>query len=253
MEQRRKASLPALLQPPRRRPIPSPRAPASRGEPPRASAAETAPSRSANFEPPEGQDSHRPHHGSADLDAAPVPETRVIFLGGPTGPCWTLCAGSSAEAAPKPAPPGAAFPDPKLPPPLRLSASGDTRKSNRHTPAPSPDTEPEVFRQLRERPLDTATYEQLADFFSTPDDTARAALIKEIVGFLAGREGPPRAASAPAHRRRTSRSMSPWPEPSENCSACAGIAQPPVPAQGRAADASGALRAVAAPAPRGPR
>ncbi|WP_338869737.1 hypothetical protein [Myxococcus stipitatus] len=184
-----------------------------------------------------------------DLDAAPVPETRVISWEAPPGrmdPVRRVVRGGRPEAGPAQ---GRSFIS-KPPPPVSVGATETRENPIPPVPAPSSDTEPEVFRQLRERPLDTGTYEQLADFFDTRGDSARAALMREIVEALAGREGPaPRLQRPPLTADERAGLRHPGLRtPSGELLACAGIALCRLfPAQGRAADASEPLRAVAGP------
>ena len=58
--------------------------------------------------------------------------------------------------------------------------------------APPPDhgSEPAVFKQVREHPLDGALYAEIAEYFDSRGDTQRAELMREIADALEGREGP---------------------------------------------------------------
>ncbi|MCP3163069.1 hypothetical protein [Myxococcus qinghaiensis] len=186
------------------------------------------------------------------LDAASVPETRVISWEAPPGrmdPVRRVLRTSRPEGTSAGLAPGRSF---ISKPPAQPVGAAETRESPIVVPDPAPpaDTEPEVFRQLRERPLDPVTYSNLADFFDTRGDAPRAALMREIVEALAGREvpvsrlqRPPLTADERAGLRHPGLRTT-----SGELLASAGIALCRLfPAQGRAADASEPLRAVAGP------
>ncbi|MFY2556623.1 hypothetical protein ACN469_03170 [Corallococcus terminator] len=249
-----------------RAPAPPDSAPAARGErapappvraaPPSDSppARAQAPARPAN--PPDA-----PRGGKAidlmsgkpmDLDAASVPETRVISWEAPPGrmdPVRRVLRNSRPEGTSAGLAPGRSF---ISKPPAQPVGAAETRENPIVVPEPAPpaDTEPEVFRKLRERPLDTVSYANLADFFDTRGDAPRAALMREIVEALAGREGPaPRLQRPPLTADERAGLRHPGLRTSSGeLLACAGIALCRLfPAQGRAADASEPLRAVAGP------
>ncbi|NTX37966.1 hypothetical protein HUA78_26235 [Myxococcus sp. CA033] len=191
-----------------------------------------------------------------DLDAASVPETRVISWEAPPGrmdPVRRVLRGSRPEGTSAGPAPGRTFISKPAAQSERPSVgAAETRENPIVVPEPAPpaDTEPEVFRQLRERPLDTVSYANLADFFDTRGDAPRAALMREIVEALAGRDVPVSRLQRPS---LTADERAGLRHPGLRTSsgellACSGIALCRLfPAQGRAADASEPLRAVAGP------
>ncbi|MCE9669483.1 hypothetical protein LY474_16860 [Myxococcus stipitatus] len=185
-----------------------------------------------------------------DLDAAPVPETRVISWEAPPGrmdPVRRVIRSRPEGTAAGPAPGRSMFSKPAAP----TVGSTETRESPVvPEPAPPADTEPDAFRQLRERPLDTVAYTQLAAFFDTRGDAPRAALMREIVDALEGRAAPePRLHRSPLSIEERAGLRHPGLRTtSGELLACAGIALCRLfPAQGRAADASEPLRASSGP------
>ncbi|WP_426732961.1 hypothetical protein [Myxococcus faecalis] len=228
---------------------PQPRAP--RGERPRA----PSPARPPEPQPRGGKAIDLMSGGAMDLDAPPVPETRIISWDAPPGrmdPVRRVHRANRPEGTAAGPAPGRTFIAKPPPPAAPLVGAAETRENPIVVPEPAPasDTEPEVFRQLRERPLDTATYEQLADFFDTRGDAPRAVLMREIVEALAGRETPaPRLQRPPLTGDERAGLRHPGLRTaSGELLACAGIALCRLfPAQGRAADASEPLRAVAGP------
>ncbi|WP_223746438.1 hypothetical protein [Myxococcus sp. XM-1-1-1] len=228
---------------------PQPRAP--RDEKPRA----PSPARPPEPQPRGGRAIDLMSGGAMDLDAPPVPETRIISWEAPPGrmdPVRRVHRANRPEGTAAGPAPGRTFIAKPPPPAAPLVGAAETRENPIVVPEPAPasDTEPEVFRQLRERPLDTATYEQLADFFDTRGDAPRAVLMREIVEALAGRETPaPRLQRPPLTGDERAGLRHPGLRTaSGELLACAGIALCRLfPAQGRAADASEPLRAVAGP------
>ncbi|MCP3101965.1 hypothetical protein LZ198_24160 [Myxococcus sp. K15C18031901] len=188
-----------------------------------------------------------------DLDAAPVPETRVISWEAPPGrmdPVRRVIRSRSEGTAAGPAPGRTFISKPAAPPTV---GSSETRE-NPVVPEPAhqapADTEPDAFRQLRERPLDTATYTQLADFFDTRGDAPRAVLMREIVDALEDKESPePRLHRQPLSIEERAGLRHPGLRTaSGELLACAGIALCRLfPAQGRAAEATEPLRAGSGP------
>jgi len=185
-----------------------------------------------------------------DLDAAPVPETRVISWEAPPGrmdPVRRVIRSRPEGTAAGPAPGRSLFSKPAAP----TVGSTETRESPIvPESAPPADTEPDAFRQLRERPLDTVAYTQLAAFFDTRGDAPRAALMREIVDALEGRAAPePRLQRSPLSIEERAGLRHPGLRTtSGELLACAGIALCKLfPAQGRAADASEPLRPASGP------
>jgi tetratricopeptide (TPR) repeat protein len=82
------------------------------------------------------------------------------------------------------APPGKMEPVRKL---ARARGGADAAKAPVAEP---PATEPAVFQQVRENPLDAGLYFQIAEYFDERRDAPRAALMREIADALEGREGP---------------------------------------------------------------
>jgi tetratricopeptide (TPR) repeat protein len=82
------------------------------------------------------------------------------------------------------APPG------KMEPVRRVVRTRGTGNRPALPPEP-PEAEPEVFKKVRERPLDAGLYLQIAEYFQSRADKERAALMKEIADAIEGREGPP--------------------------------------------------------------
>ncbi|MCP3058180.1 hypothetical protein LXT21_05320 [Myxococcus sp. K38C18041901] len=227
---------------------PQPRAP--RGEKPRA----PSPARPPEPQPRGGKAIDLMSGGAVDLEAPPVPETRIISWEAPPGrmdPVRRVHRANRPEGTAAGPAPGRTFIAKPPPPAAPLVGAAETRENPIvPEPAPASDTEPEVFRQLRERPLDTATYEQLADFFDTRGDAPRAVLMREIVEALAGRDTPaPRLQRPPLTGDERAGLRHPGLRTaSGELLACSGIALCRLfPAQGRAADASEPLRAVAGP------
>lgn len=191
---------------------------------------------------------------SMALGDAPVPDTRVISWEAPPGRMdpvrrivRTRPEGTVSVAAPsRPAP---AKPPPE-PAPRVAPGAAETRES----PAisePSPDTEPNFFRHLRERPLDPKPYRESAEYFDSRKDTGRATLMREIADALEGREvaPPPRPQRPPLTSEERAGLRHPGLRtPSGELLACAGLALCRLfPAQGRAAGTSEPLRATSGP------
>ncbi|NTX61614.1 hypothetical protein HUA74_13120 [Myxococcus sp. CA051A] len=247
---------------------PPPRAPAPRAErppAPPAPPADSAPPARAQGTARPASPPESPRGGKAidlmsgkpmDLDAASVPETRVISWEAPPGrmdPVRRVLRGSRPEGTSAGPAPGRTFISKPAAQSERPSVgAAETRENPIVVPEPAPpaDTEPEVFRQLRERPLDTVSYANLADFFDTRGDAPRAALMREIVEALAGRDVPVPRLQRPALTvdERAGLRHPGLRTSSGELLACSGIALCRLfPAQGRAADASEPLRAVAGP------
>jgi hypothetical protein len=149
--------LKAIANPPPARVIPEARS--KRGAPPAppakpAGAAESAFARVSPSEP-EGQ---KPAYGNT-----PIQNTAFIS--------WE-------------APPG------KMEPVRRSARSREGTQSTKAPAAEPPAAEPAVFQQVRERPLDSELYFQIAQYFEERGDAPRAVLMREIADALEGREGP---------------------------------------------------------------
>ncbi|MBZ4414860.1 hypothetical protein [Myxococcus sp. RHSTA-1-4] len=193
-----------------------------------------------------------------DLGSAPVPETRVISWEAPPGrmdPVRRIVRSRPEGTVSLPAPgrPAAAKPPPPpetREPPARVGPGAAETREAPVVVEPSPDTEPNAFRHLRERPLDAKPYRELAGYFDERGDAARATLMREIADALEGRETP-----TPRHQRppltsdeRAGLRHPGLRTPSGELLACTGIALCRLfPAQGRAAGTSEPLRASAGP------
>ena len=193
-----------------------------------------------------------------DLGSAPVAETRVISWEAPPGrmdPVRRIVRSRPEGTVSLPAPgrPAAAKPPPPpetREPPARVGPGAAETREAPVVVEPSPDTEPNAFRHLRERPLDAKPYRELAGYFDERGDAARATLMREIADALEGRETP-----TPRHQRppltsdeRAGLRHPGLRTPSGELLACTGIALCRLfPAQGRAAGTSEPLRASAGP------
>ncbi|WP_434345993.1 hypothetical protein ACN6A1_29805 [Myxococcus virescens] len=190
-----------------------------------------------------------------DLGDAPVPETRVISWEAPPGrmdPVRRVVRARPEGTVSAPAP-GRTFiakppaaPEPPRPGPGVM----DPRESPAPAYVPSPDTEPDAFRHIRERPLDAKPYRLLAEFFDQRGDPARASLMREIADALDGLETPaPRGQRPPLTSDERAGLRHPGLRtPSGELLACTGIALCRLfPAEGRAAGSSELLRATAGP------
>jgi tetratricopeptide (TPR) repeat protein len=119
-----------------------------------------------------------PEGGTPVLGSAPVQNTAFIS--------WE-------------APPG------KMEPARRLARSRGGTGASKAPPPEPPGAEPLVFQRVRERPLESGLYAQIAHYFEGRGDTARAALMREIADALDGREGPsPRASRRPLSKEERS-------------------------------------------------
>ncbi|MFP2934903.1 hypothetical protein ACLESO_59335, partial [Pyxidicoccus sp. 3LG] len=130
-----------------------------------------------------------------DLGSAPVDDTRVISWEAPPGrmdPVRRLFR-SRQEAPASTKPPASAKPPE---PPAKVGPGSSETREAPAVSEPSPDTEPNAFRYLREHPLEAETYRELAEYFDGRGDTARATLMREISDALQGRETP-----SPRHQR----------------------------------------------------
>jgi hypothetical protein len=158
--------------------------------------------------------------------------------------------GEGTVSAPAPARPTAA-----AKPPEPAARVGPGASETREAPAvsePSPDTEPNFFRHLRERPLDPKPYRESAEYFDSRGDTGRASLMREIADALEGREAPaspPRPQRPPLTSEQRAGLRHPGLRtPSGELLACTGIALCRLfPAQGRAAGTAEPLRAASGP------
>lgn len=190
-----------------------------------------------------------------DLGDAPVPETRVISWEAPPGrmdPVRRVVRARPEGTVSAPAP-GRTFiakPPAAPEPPRPVPGVMDPRESPAPAYAPSPDTEPDAFRHIRERPLDAKPYRLLAEYFDQRGDPARASLMREIADALDGLETPaPRGQRPPLTSDERAGLRHPGLRtPSGELLACAGIALCRLfPAEGRAAGSSELLRATAGP------
>ncbi|MCY1016378.1 tetratricopeptide repeat protein [Pyxidicoccus sp. MSG2] len=184
----------------------------------------------------------------------PVANTRVISWEAPPGrmdPVRRIvrARGEGTVSAPAPARPAAAKP------PEPAARVGPGASETREAPAvsePSPDTEPNFFRHLRERPLDPKPYRESAEYFDSRGDTGRASLMREIADALEGREAPaspPRPQRPPLTSEQRAGLRHPGLRtPSGELLACTGIALCRLfPAQGRAAGTAEPLRSASGP------
>ncbi|WP_205519691.1 hypothetical protein [Pyxidicoccus caerfyrddinensis] len=184
----------------------------------------------------------------------PVANTRVISWEAPPGrmdPVRRIvrARGEGTVSAPAPARPAAAKP------PEPAARVGPGASETREAPAvsePSPDTEPNFFRHLRERPLDPKPYRESAEYFDSRGDAGRASLMREIADALEGRESPaspPRPQRQPLTSEERAGLRHPGLRtPSGELLACTGIALCRLfPAQGRAAGTTAPLRAASGP------
>ncbi|AEI62255.1 hypothetical protein [Corallococcus macrosporus] len=190
-----------------------------------------------------------------ELGDAPVPETRVISWEAPPGrmdPVRRVVRARPEGTVSAPAP-GRTFiaKPPASPEPARPVAGV---METREVPAPaypaSPDTEPDAFRHIRERPLDAQPYRLLAEYFDQRGDPARASLMREIADALDGLETPaPKGQRPPLTSDERAGLRHPGLRtPSGELLACTGIALCRLfPAEGRAAGSSELLRATAGP------
>ncbi|QDE66785.1 hypothetical protein BHS09_07025 [Myxococcus xanthus] len=190
-----------------------------------------------------------------DLGDAPVPETRVISWEAPPGrmdPVRRVVRARPEGTVSAPAP-GRTFiakPPAAPEPPRPVPGVMDPRESPAPAYAPSPDTEPDAFRHIRERPLDAQPYRLLAEYFDQRGDPARASLMREIADALDGLETPaPRGQRPPLTSDERAGLRHPGLRtPSGELLACTGIALCRLfPAEGRAAGSSELLRATAGP------
>ncbi|QDE88692.1 hypothetical protein BHS06_06720 [Myxococcus xanthus] len=190
-----------------------------------------------------------------DLGDAPVPETRVISWEAPPGrmdPVRRVVRARPEGTVSAPAP-GRTFiakPPAAPEPPRPVPGVTDPRESPAPAYAPSPDTEPDAFRHIRERPLDAKPYRLLAEYFDQRGDPARASLMREIADALDGLETPaPRGQRPPLTSDERAGLRHPGLRtPSGELLACTGIALCRLfPAEGRAAGSSELLRATAGP------
>jgi tetratricopeptide (TPR) repeat protein len=191
-----------------------------------------------------------------DLGSAPVPETRVISWEAPPGrmdPVRRIVRPRAEGTAAVPAAPAApAVPGrpPAAKPPARVGPGAAETRESPVASEPSPDTEPNAFRHIRERPLDAKPYRELAEYFDSRGDTARASLMREIADALDGRESPAPRVQRPSltTEERAGLRHPGLRTPSGELLACAGIALCRLfPAQGRAAGTAEPLRASAGP------
>src|SRR3712207_4894067 len=72
----------------------------------------------------------------------------------------------------------------------KLAGARGGTEAARPPAAEPPGTEPAVFQQVRENPLDAGLYFQIAEYFEKRGDAPRAVLMREIADALEGREGP---------------------------------------------------------------
>lgn len=186
----------------------------------------------------------------------PVAETRLISWEAPPGrmdPVRRIVRArgegpvSSPAAVNRPAP---AKPPASEPAPRAGPGATETREAP-IVSEPSPDTEPNFFRHLRERPLDAQPYRESAEYFASRGDAGRASLMREIADALEGRESPPPPRSQRPPLTTEERAGLRHPglrTPSGELLACTGIALCRLfPAQGRAAGTSAPLRASSGP------
>ncbi|HEX8705260.1 MAG TPA: hypothetical protein VF815_40890 [Myxococcaceae bacterium] len=82
------------------------------------------------------------------------------------------------------APPG------KMEPVRKLARARGGTEGAKAPVAEQPEAEPAAFQQVREHPLDSGLYVQIAEYFEQRGDAPRAALMREIADALEGREGP---------------------------------------------------------------
>jgi thioredoxin-like negative regulator of GroEL len=275
------AAGPAPTAPPSRDPAPKSRNPAARADkaapppPPRAPMLgddePIAPTRALGFNArsaprPGSADTEPPARAAKATDLMgdeesmelgsedPVANTRVISWEAPPGrmdPVRRIvrARGEGTVSAPAPARPAAAKP------PEPAARVGPGASETREAPAvsePSPDTEPNFFRHLRERPLDPKPYRESAEYFDSRGDAGRALLMREIADALEGREppaSPPRPQRAPLTSEERAGLRHPGLRtPSGELLACTGIALCRLfPAQGRAAGTTEPLRAASGP------
>ncbi|ABF86086.1 hypothetical protein MXAN_1423 [Myxococcus xanthus DK 1622] len=190
-----------------------------------------------------------------DLGDAPVPETRVISWEAPPGrmdPVRRVVRARPEGTVSAPAP-GRTFiakPPAAPEPPRPVPGVTDPRESPAPAYVPSPDTEPDAFRHIRERPLDAKPYRLLAEYFDQRGDPARASLMREIANALDGLETPaPRGQRPPLTSDERAGLRHPGLRtPSGELLACTGIALCRLfPAEGRAAGSSELMRATAGP------
>lgn len=111
--------------------------------------------------------------------------------------------------------------------PVRRVARARAGPSPRRGPSQEPPSaEPEVFKQVREHPLEAALYEEIAGYFHHRGDMQRAELMKEIASALEGRESPaPRPPHQPLSAEERSGLRHPLlRSPSGELLACVGMA-----------------------------
>ncbi|KFE67666.1 tetratricopeptide repeat protein [Hyalangium minutum] len=135
------------------------------------------------------------------------------------------------------APPG------KMEPVRRMARA----RSGAPTKAPLPEhgSEPAVFKQVREHPLDGELYAEIAQYFDSRGDAQRAELMREISDALVGREGaaarPPRRPLSPEDRSGLRHPI--LRSPSGELLTCVGVALCRLfPTHGRAAGTTERLR-----------
>ncbi|WP_256560823.1 hypothetical protein [Pyxidicoccus xibeiensis] len=204
---------------------------------------------------PSGMDLMAGQEADMELGSAPVADTRVISWEAPPGrfePGRRLFRSrqeGTAAPAPAPAPAKPAGVKPPEPPARAAPGASETREA----PAvsdPSPDTEPNAFRYLREHPLEAATYRELSEYFDGRGDAARASLMREISDALQGKETPAQRHQRPplTTEERAGLRHPGLRTPSGELLALTGIALCRLfPAQGRAAGTSEPLRASSGP------
>jgi tetratricopeptide (TPR) repeat protein len=190
-----------------------------------------------------------------DLGSAPVPETRFLSWEAPPSRMEPVrrtvhARPDGAVSVPSSGNPATAKPPASEAPPRGGPGAVETRES----PAvsePSPNTEPNAFKHLRERPLDAKLYRESGEYFDSRGDTGRATLMREIADALDGLEFPaaPRFQRPPLTPDERAGLRHPGLRtPSGELLACAGIALCRLfPAQGRAAGTSKPLRAASGP------
>jgi Tetratricopeptide repeat len=142
------------------------------------------------------------------------------------------------------APPG------KMDPVRRVARARGAPASSKAPPPEPPAAEPAVFKKVREYPLDSDLYIQIAEYFEGRGDGARAVLMREISDALEGREGtqarPPRHALSGDDRSGLRHPI--LRAPSGELLACVGVALCRLfPMHGRAAGTHEPLRSSLGP------
>ncbi|QSQ19764.1 hypothetical protein JY651_31330 [Pyxidicoccus parkwayensis] len=190
---------------------------------------------------------------SMDLGSAPVADTRVISWEAPPGrmdPVRRIIRSRPEGTVSVPAPARPAPAKPPEPAPRAGPGAAETREAP-VVSEPSPDTEPNFFRHLRERPLDPNPYRESAEYFDSRKDSGRATLMREIADALEGRETPtPQRPQRPplTSEERAGLRHPGLRTPSGELLAFTGLALCRLfPAQGRAAGTSEPLRATSGP------